>query len=593
MLRATGTPAEAGLAFAGLHQLLRSRPVPAPLARALGLERRPGAGPAPSRRRAAGGAGRRRARRRAGRRRASGSTRRRSPRSPSPRGGSRARAWRSSRRSATTGRALDLPELVLAPLDDAAAAALLDEQAPHPAARATVLAAAAGNPLALVELPAALGGAVPAGALPVPERLEAVYRARIAALPPPARGAAAARRGRGHRRPRAGARRRQRAIGALEASGLVAVAGDRLAWRHPLAREAVLGAAGAGPVRDAHRGLAAVSPADRVAWHRAAAATGARRGGRGRAGRGRARGAGPRRPRGGGGRAGAGGRAHARAGGRRRAAGRGGRGGAGRPGGPSGRSRCSTRRGRTPTAASAPASAARSSSTTAPRRARTGCWPRPRGASPTRRGRCGWASARWRRRRSPASRRYRPYAADGDGFLATFVAGITARVEGDEPAAAAALGAAVAAGRDARGPAARAVGGRGRVLRRGRGRRHALHERAADLARAAADASVLPFALTFLATAHLLGGRLALAEADGREARRLAAESGQENLGVQVDAVLAGVAAVRGDEAACRDAARRGPAPRRGRAASCSPRGRRRWRWRSSSWRSGTPDAAV
>ncbi len=83
----------------------------------------------------------------------------------------------------------------------------------------------------------------------------------------------------------------------------------------------------------------------------------------------------------------------------------------------------------------------------------------------------------------------------------------------------------------------------------------ALHERAADLARAASDASVLPFALTFLATAHLLGGRLALAAADAREARRLATESGQANLAVQVDAVLAGVAAVRGEEAACRELA--------------------------------------
>ena len=85
------------------------------------------------------------------------------------------------------GPRLDLPERMLAPLDDAAAAALLDEQAPHPAARATVLAAAAGNPLALVELPAALGGEAPAGVLPVPERLDAVYRERIAALPPSAR----------------------------------------------------------------------------------------------------------------------------------------------------------------------------------------------------------------------------------------------------------------------------------------------------------------------------------------------------------------------------------------------------------------------
>ena len=52
-----------------------------------------------------------------------------------------------------------LPEHRLAGLDDATAAALLDASAPQlsPAARTRVLREAAGNPLALIELPAVLG----------------------------------------------------------------------------------------------------------------------------------------------------------------------------------------------------------------------------------------------------------------------------------------------------------------------------------------------------------------------------------------------------------------------------------------------------
>jgi len=76
----------------------------------------------------------------------------------------------------------------------------------------------------------------------------------------------------------------------------------------------------------------------------------------------------------------------------------------------------------------------------------------------------------------------------------------------------------------------------------------ALHERAVLLARAAGDASVLPFALTFLATAHLWSGRPAVAEAEGEEGRRLAREAGQDNFALRVETVLAGVAALRGDE---------------------------------------------
>ena len=86
-----------------------------------------------------------------------------------------------------------LPECRLGPLDREAAAAMLSGHDLAPAVRAQLLDAAAGNPLALVELPAALAPAQCAGqmpldaVLPVPARLEAVYAARLARLSPAAR----------------------------------------------------------------------------------------------------------------------------------------------------------------------------------------------------------------------------------------------------------------------------------------------------------------------------------------------------------------------------------------------------------------------
>jgi DNA-binding CsgD family transcriptional regulator len=91
----------------------------------------------------------------------------------------------------------------------------------------------------------------------------------------------------------------------------------------------------------------------------------------------------------------------------------------------------------------------------------------------------------------------------------------------------------------------------------------ALHERAAARANAAGDAAVLPFALTFLAGAHLWSGRPAVAQADAEEAGRLAREAGQDNLALQADAVLAGVAALRGREDECRALAERARATAR------------------------------
>ena len=82
-----------------------------------------------------------------------------------------------------------LPKMNLEGLEEAAAGALLDSQAPRldPTSRERVLEEAAGNPLALVELPTALesyldGGVEPPSPLPLTERLERAFAARAAEL---------------------------------------------------------------------------------------------------------------------------------------------------------------------------------------------------------------------------------------------------------------------------------------------------------------------------------------------------------------------------------------------------------------------------
>lgn len=79
-----------------------------------------------------------------------------------------------------------LPELVLDRLDDDAATALLDAQSATltPEARGRVLREAAGNPLALVELPIAVETLRPQpGRLPLTTRLEQTFTARMSGLP--------------------------------------------------------------------------------------------------------------------------------------------------------------------------------------------------------------------------------------------------------------------------------------------------------------------------------------------------------------------------------------------------------------------------
>lgn len=180
-----------------------------------------------------------------------------------------------------------LPEYRISGLDGATAEALLDAVAPHlsPAARSRVLREAAGNPLALIELPDAVrqheDEPWTARPLPLSERLERAFAARVSDLPAETQ--------------------RVLLVAALDdgdsideilrAASLVAGASldldfaapaaearivdvdlQTIRFRHPLIRSAVAQSAGLGDRRRAHAALADVlaDDPDRRAWHRAA-----------------------------------------------------------------------------------------------------------------------------------------------------------------------------------------------------------------------------------------------------------------------------------------------------------------------------------
>src|SRR6266576_2923861 len=178
------------------------------------------------------------------------------------------------------------PELHLAPLSAADAGRLLDRQPvpPRGRARAQVLAQAAGNPMALIELATVIADDPAASRrwaaepLPLTDRLTAVLSARFAALPeqaqaalllaavadgPDLRAAATAVSG-----PDA------RALTPAEQLGLVKVDRTGLQFSHPLVRSALYHSAPFAQRAAAHRQLAGAlhDQPDRRAWHLAAAA---------------------------------------------------------------------------------------------------------------------------------------------------------------------------------------------------------------------------------------------------------------------------------------------------------------------------------
>ena len=154
-----------------------------------------------------------------------------------------------------------------------------------------IVAATEGNPLALVELPAALTAEQLRGAeplpdpLPVGERISGLFAARARALDADARMvlllAAAERLGDPVLLRRAadaaGERSWDEAVAKAEGSGLVRFA-PTVEFRHPLVRSAVYYSAAAADRRRAHAALAAAldeqADADRRAWHLGAAAAG-------------------------------------------------------------------------------------------------------------------------------------------------------------------------------------------------------------------------------------------------------------------------------------------------------------------------------
>jgi len=169
-----------------------------------------------------------------------------------------------------------LPELRVGGLDDESGGALIALTAPDLPShlKARILDEAAGNPLALIELPAAatsLAGEGPSSALPLPTRLEQAFMARITGLD--------------------SGTRRLLLLAALEdgvlsglapdsawasavAAGIGAVSSGRFRFRHPLLRSAVTLAATPEERRQAHATLAEAfhNEPDRAVWHRAGAA---------------------------------------------------------------------------------------------------------------------------------------------------------------------------------------------------------------------------------------------------------------------------------------------------------------------------------
>ncbi len=183
-----------------------------------------------------------------------------------------------------------LPEIQLLPLERAPAAELLEAHAPGLplAVRERLLDEAAGNPLALVELPAALESQLDEGSslpehLPLSDRLERTFAARLSELPDTTQTLLLAAAADSHSLvdEAVGAsllvEGRPVSADALESASqlrLVDVEGTRVRFRHPLVRSAVYRAAGAAERHAVHLALAdlLVDDPDRSVWHRAAAA---------------------------------------------------------------------------------------------------------------------------------------------------------------------------------------------------------------------------------------------------------------------------------------------------------------------------------
>jgi DNA-binding CsgD family transcriptional regulator len=178
------------------------------------------------------------------------------------------------------------PELLLGPLSAGDAGLLLDSlpRPPSGRPRLQVLAQAAGNPMALIELAKVIADDPAASRrwaaepLPLTDRLSAVITSRFVALPEQARAAlllAAVADGPDLRAAAShGAGPDARALTPAEQLGLVKVNRTGLQFSHPLVRSAIYHSAPFAQRAAAHRQLAEAlyDQPDRRAWHLAAAA---------------------------------------------------------------------------------------------------------------------------------------------------------------------------------------------------------------------------------------------------------------------------------------------------------------------------------
>ncbi len=180
-------------------------------------------------------------------------------------------------------------ELVLGGLDHRSALTLLDRSAPAlaPAVSERLLVEAAGNPLALLELPVALSDAQIAGramlpdAIPLTARLQAAFRRRAERLPEDTQAALllAAAESAGEPAIVIGAMGAaglpRDALDPAERAGLIEIDAESLNFRHPLVRSAVHDSATFAARQRAHAALAeacwAPEHADLRVWHRSEA----------------------------------------------------------------------------------------------------------------------------------------------------------------------------------------------------------------------------------------------------------------------------------------------------------------------------------
>ncbi len=181
-----------------------------------------------------------------------------------------------------------LPEHRIGALDPATATALLDTCGSHlsAAARSRLLREAAGNPLALIELPLAVGaGPASSGTLPLTDRLVRAFAARVADLPHRTQWLLLVAAVDNEQHVSEILRAGSLAAGAeLDADDLQPAADaaivdldlQTMRFGHPLVRAAVLQGATAAQRRRVHEALAAAlqEEPDRAIWHRAAVLAG-------------------------------------------------------------------------------------------------------------------------------------------------------------------------------------------------------------------------------------------------------------------------------------------------------------------------------